>query len=86
MALPVPFQSGKDATFRLFVNGKETILNPLRGVSKVTFFGPHGNAKPAAGLVEACRANCFSYPLLLLGPPYHCPCPRPAAPRPPWSH
>jgi hypothetical protein len=27
MALPVPFISGKDATFRLFINGKETILN-----------------------------------------------------------
>lgn len=27
MGLPVPFQSGKDAVFRLFVNGAETILN-----------------------------------------------------------
>lgn len=27
MALPVPFISGKDAVFRLFVNGKESILN-----------------------------------------------------------
>jgi len=32
-------------------------------------FGPHGNAKAAAGSVEACRASCFSYPLLLLGMP-----------------